>query len=587
VAPAKRRKTPMKTDAPLEIALALNVSQCGTCAFFWPPRPTDQPYGPYTAYTAPPAAAQGNDPAPNVDTFEWIEAVSTAASFPDPAILAGCRKAPIMTVGINPNLTAVAPGRTGAAWAYPSFLGRDADQFARYAAYYRYRTVFQERLDLDAIRDFLDPDSHVVAPRPGVVTDRTQRTSSSASYDLVVRYDGDNHDTTIPLHGAPGGAQWVLLFDVHGRRSHFKTGDTLAAKLLFPPGETVDVHRQRVGYYEQFVPVLRSFDTFLRTKGFKGEPLRMGEDVSQIDMVACASPRWTPDYLGGTAASEATVIHNCVQDNGWAISQIVQSQPAVIYLVGQSSYTMFDQAFGAHITRTPPLPHDPADGAFTLMRATTDPDHPCHLEFTTTIDGIRYELRSRLVVSPHFSYPTNFVPQIRLAKSTWADLEKSHADAVTLLEHDQRVSLTVPDNPHQYVVMSLTHPDQMLAAVRHIDAPAAAILQAGYYNPHHLLATVLEDLYAHGRLTHTTTGDRQVLTRSQGGCQFCVNDHWTFPQGCPYGKPEESQPPAGYLAAVTKRLMATGKPHTAAELTGPINAPTRLTLAPSPHRGPR
>ena len=83
--------------------------------------------------------------------FAWVWSATTAPAFPDPAILAGCRKAPIMTVGINPNLTAVAPGRQGAEWAYPSFIGSDADRLARYASDYRYRTVFQERLTLSTV----------------------------------------------------------------------------------------------------------------------------------------------------------------------------------------------------------------------------------------------------------------------------------------------------------------------------------------------------------------------------------------------------------------------------------------------------
>ena len=31
-----RRKTPVVVDAPLEVGLAVNVTDCGTCAFFWP-----------------------------------------------------------------------------------------------------------------------------------------------------------------------------------------------------------------------------------------------------------------------------------------------------------------------------------------------------------------------------------------------------------------------------------------------------------------------------------------------------------------------------------------------------------------------
>ena len=37
---------------------------------------------------------------------EWVDAVSAGKKFVEPAILRGCRKAPVMTVGINPNLSA-------------------------------------------------------------------------------------------------------------------------------------------------------------------------------------------------------------------------------------------------------------------------------------------------------------------------------------------------------------------------------------------------------------------------------------------------------------------------------------------------
>jgi hypothetical protein len=48
----------------------------------------------------------------------------------------GCRKAPIMTIGINPNLTAFAPGRAGASWCYPDFSDASGGDAATKYAYY-------------------------------------------------------------------------------------------------------------------------------------------------------------------------------------------------------------------------------------------------------------------------------------------------------------------------------------------------------------------------------------------------------------------------------------------------------------------
>ena len=98
-----------------------------------------------------------------------MEATTAAPAFPLPEVLDGCRKAPIMTIGINPNLTAFAPGQPGTAWCYPNFADDEsADLFTKYAYYYRYRSVFQERFDLSWVEQFLLPEPRVVAAKAGL-----------------------------------------------------------------------------------------------------------------------------------------------------------------------------------------------------------------------------------------------------------------------------------------------------------------------------------------------------------------------------------------------------------------------------------
>jgi len=46
------------------------------------------------------------------------------------------------------------------------------------------------------------------------------------------------------------------------------------------------------------------------------------------------------------------------------------------------------------------------------------------------------------------------------------------------------------------------------------------------------------------------------LARTTGPCMFCVNDHWKFPKGCPYGKPDEKQYSIGFLEKVTATMLA-------------------------------
>ena len=262
-----------------------------------------------------------------------MQATTQAPCFPNAEILAGCRKAPIMTIGINPNLTAFAPGQMGAAWCYPSFSATgNGDASAKYAWYSRHRSIYQERFDLSFIRQYLLTTGQIIAPNPGVILGAA-RASNAPHFTITVRYDGDSAEQELPIVENTGEPRYVLLFDTQAPNNRFAKGDVIAARLDVPPGQDVPVYRQPVGYYQQFVPVLQLFASDLAPT----MDLQMGEDVCQLDMVACASPRWNPEFLGGSAESVSTLIRNCVAQNAWAIKQLVQTQPAVLFLVGESS----------------------------------------------------------------------------------------------------------------------------------------------------------------------------------------------------------------------------------------------------------
>jgi hypothetical protein len=104
--------------------------------------------------------------------------------------------------------------------------------------------------------------------------------------------------------------------------------------------------------------------------------------------------------------------------------------------------------------------------------------------------------------------------------------------------------------------------DGLLADLEKISPDATATLKADYYDAHQMMADVLADLFAQGALGYGPVGDGQVnaLLRTEGSCRFCVNERWQFPQGCPYGKPDEQPPPAGFLEKVTAALVAAGRP---------------------------
>ncbi|HKV93925.1 MAG TPA: GTPase [Candidatus Angelobacter sp.] len=552
---------------PLEVELVRQVRSCGSCSFFWPQDKSKQSYGPYTSYDFDINAPYAGAYKPGSVSSPWVLGRTRPPAFPEAEVIDGCRKAPIMTIGINPNLTAFAPGQTGAAWCYPSFFSDDgSDAWAKYAWYYRYRSVYQERLSLDFVRRFILPEGRIYAPRAGVITAAT-RVDSSPAWNIKVRYEGDAEDTTIQFPGQPGDFPYVLLFDALPPNNTFSAGDVIAGRLAVPGGIQVEVQQQQQTYYMQFVPVLDRFQDTLQKAGHPYASLRVGEDVCQLDMVACASPHWNAGFLGGSQQSIDTIVNNCVSSNAWAMKQLVQTRPAVLYIVSESSWKMFNGAFGAHVRRDPPLSANPVDHDFTLLRETTDPNHPCNFVIDVNIDGVPYQCTTRIVITPHFSYNDNFLSQYRLSQPDWKNFLQTQAACAAALTPQNGFSIVPadPKYPNNYAVIHLSADAQNTAAARawlQQQFPAASkILEAYYFDAYGMMAAVLDDLFKQGTLAwQDQDKGTGFLARTSGSCQFCVNQHWQFPLGCPYGKTKEQPPPSGFLEKVAKQVVATGKP---------------------------
>jgi hypothetical protein len=542
-----RQKSPAPPQNALEIDLVFNVRPCGTCGFFWP-ADGPQPYGPYSTYDFPSDTPQGANPQ-GQPSFVWIQGVTRPPSFPDAEVMDGCRKAPVMTIGINPNLTAFAPGLLAATWCYPSFSSDDGtDSWTKYAYYYRYRSLYQEHLDLAFVKQFLLPEGRVNAAKSGTMLS-VPRANADPSYEMRVRYDGDDTPTAIHLAGVAGQSPYVVLVDV-GQR--FEAGDLLAARVAVPGGNSVEVYAQTAAYYLQMMPVMERFETFLRSQGHTDAHLRVGEDVGQLDMVGCASPHWGPQWLGGTTQGVNTVVSNCVQKNAWAMKQLVQARPAVLFLVGQASWNMFRNSFGHLIRSQTPLPAVPEDGPYTLLRLTANGD--CRFEFSAQIDGLAYSLSTRVVITPHFSYNDNFLPQFRMSPDSFAAFRPANSEAAAFLQNDPRIQFQ--SEPGSYVVAGIRNdPDGVLAELQQKYPVAWTVLQSDFYDPHEIMAGVLRDLYPK-YLSFTSGQNGGFLTRSDGPCEFCENDKWKFPLGCPYGKPLEPKYPIGFLEKVVAVMLA-------------------------------
>ncbi|MBO3696964.1 hypothetical protein [Roseivirga sp. E12] len=544
---------------PLEIDLVYNVRSCGTCKFFWPDNPLKQPYGPYPSFDFDSSIPKENQPEGSPEDYLWLKGKTREEAFPNGEVMDGCRKAPIMTIGINPNMTAFAPGLQGTSWAYPNFTSDDkTDAWTKYAYYYRYRSVYQEHLDLDFVKQYLLPEGQILAEKDGKVVS-AERTNQGPDYSIEVRYDGDSKNTVIPLNRKTGTPRYVLLYNHYGPDNVFKKGDVIAARLNVPADVSTDVYQEQIGYYEQFVPTLDMFSTFLKAKGMKDADIQIGEDVGQLDMVACASPHWNEDYLGN---QEETIVNNCVSKNSWAIKQMVQTKPVVLYLVGESSWNMFRDAFEGLIDQKYPMPKYPKDGAFTLFKETISDSNPCYFKFSTEIDGRKYELSTRLIVTPHFSYNTNFLPQFRMSGSDFESFKKDYADCYAYFEQSKDITIVPGEESEDYTTIQIV--SDTYAVFEQLEkqfAEALKVLSPDYYNPHRQMAEVLESLYDNGALTYKkgNSGEKGYLTRAEGACSFCVNDHWEFPLGCPYKKPEEPAPPVGFLKKVAAQVVAAGK----------------------------
>jgi hypothetical protein len=552
-----RERTPKTTGDPLEVELVFNVRPCGTCNFFWPGEPSKQPYGPYPAYDFDVNTPVTHSPGAG-STFAWVNGTTRSGCFPDAEIMDGCRKAPIMTIGINPNLTAFLPGSMGATWCYPSFSSdHGTDSWTKYAYYYRYRSIYQERFNLHFAEQFFDTRERIVAAKSGMIIS-ADRPTDAPEFVLKVQYDGETSDTAIVVPNKLGEPRYVLLFDVNPPHNRFQKGDTLAALLDVPVGRKATIYAEAIGYYQRILPVLGRFESFLKSKGHHDARLRVGEDVCQLDMVACASPHWGPPWLGGSGAKVQEVIDNCVTKNAWALKQLLQTSPVVVFLVGEATFNMFRYAFGRLIHAEPALPVSPDDGVFTLLRATTST--PCRFEYSGTIDGQSYRFSTRLVVTPHFSYRTNFLPQYRLGAQAWEDLKQKIPDCAQFLQRDSRLQYSAPTAGGFAVFEIVKDVIGVLSQINSTWPKASTILDAAFYDADQMMAQVLQDAYMSGDLSYVRSRqDRDgYLARTAGPCAFCVNDHWKFPLGCPYGKPDQPPLTPGFLDKAAAAILKAG-----------------------------
>jgi len=534
----------MKT--PLEVQLVSDVRKCRVCKWFWE---GVLPYGDFPVYDWNedyPKEIANQQQTTDYVVRPLLKGKACGQGQIDPGIMHGCRKAPIMTVGINPNMTSYFPSTSGARWSYPCF-----SKDARYAFYYRHHNVYQESLDLAFIKSTIVEGTAIIAEKDGWLLS-TQMCSDHRWLLLTIQFAGEDVKQEIEVAWTEN-LRFVVLVNVKDKPNFedlsFKKGDVIGGKIYGLSQDNVQIYENSTGYYQRYVYVLEAFKKMAGAP-LSNAPLSISEDVAQHDMIACASPGWSSKYDIPTDK----ITRNCVTDHAFLLSQLIQSKPAVIVIVGTSSLDMFAKTF-APFMKDFDYQYETVDEkgntvmmtkeTYQLLKETTE--RAIFMEIK--ID--KYVLRSRLVVSPHFSYSDNFVKHSRLSQLAWQAFKSDFSEDASILEKEGRIK----DNSFNDIMpIKIDGPDDPIK--EKLNAAAWNVLMAYYYDPIQMLAEVLEQEYTAGRLVYDPKINR--LKRAESSCQFCVNDLWKFPEGCPYGKDQEIPPKEGELEAIVRKVLAAG-----------------------------
>jgi hypothetical protein len=523
----------------LEVQLALDVKQCRECQWFWGGIP---PYGPYPSFDwtrkFPAIFREEKQQTMGRKATPLMEAPCTGYNLVDPAIMHGCRKAPIMTIGINPNLTSYFKGKNNAAWAYPCFSDP-----ANYAYYYRFQTIYQESVEQEIIAGNLIPGTELVAEHDGWLLD-VQRGSDHRWLELVIQYECELDIRFVELAWDIDARYVVRVNRVRkqftiGRTFSFKKGEVIAAKLAYPDNRDGLLYENPTRYYQQFIPMLRGLSDYInKTDSGQKVDLSIGEDVAQHDMIGCASPGWSESY----DIPIETITRKCVGKKGFAQLQVLQSKPEILVIVGKSSMKMFGEYFGPYLD----LDYRGKD-IYQLLKET------CSRKKYLSINLGEYSLKSRLIVCPHFSYSSNYFAQSRLSEEAWIAFQKDFPDDVEFLRGLDGV---LSENGYNGVT-AIKIEGRKDAIQKDVSAAAWSVMMAYHYDPVKMIADVLIEEFEQGNLGINSTGKH--LKRSAGPCNFCHNELWNFEtdQGCMYGV-DTKQYTNGYLEDLAKKYFTGG-----------------------------
>ena len=499
---------------PIEVAMVERVKNCDACQWFWGGIP---PYGPFPAYDwqdeeFPQAIRQGPRPSDDNKPVLWCKVEQTGARTVEPAVLRGCRKAPIMTIGINPNMTAYFAGEAATSWTYPWFSREQT-----YAYYYRHATIYQESFPLDALKDCIIPGTEIFAEDSGTL--KIERNFSHRWMHFEFMYDSSEKPVHIEQAWLP--QERLVVFnqgnnvDDNLSERRIEKGDLVAAKIKPKENMDTELYANKVGYYERLQPVLQHFNHHLNEQGYTECSLKMGEDVSMHDMVGCASPGWSTTY----DIPRERIADNCVNEKRYMIDQLLQSQPKLLFVVSNSSLAMFADGVSK------------AGGNIDLDFAERDVfdllEETCKQRRTLSWSDDNESISARVIVTPHFSYADNFKPQSRFRMDAWDIFCRQYPRDAQTLSDEHRVAIREGE---MFMSVKISCDDEIK---QRISLAAWKLLMDYHYDPYQLINDAL--LNEQQMFPLITNKSACHLDRTPGECSFCVNSKWTFPEGCEYG----------------------------------------------------
>ncbi|WP_315982547.1 hypothetical protein [Aliamphritea spongicola] len=145
------------------------------------------------------------------------------------------------------------------------------------------------------------------------------------------------------------------------------------------------------------------------------------------DMIGCASPGWSDKY----DIPQQRIASTCVSEKRFMFDQLIQSQPEVLIIVSNSSLKMFCDgldSFSASIDLTTKRPDsDEQRDVFDLMKET------CLRKRYVSYPVNGKTVKTRIIVTPHFSYGSNFDNQSRFSVQAWEAFKAEYpGDYLTL-----------------------------------------------------------------------------------------------------------------------------------------------------------